>query len=291
VLVARRQVLARRQVAVVRRQVVGAGRSWGAGRMVRVTPAPRVLILGGTTEARDLAMRLAEGGIDVVSSLAGRVSNPRLPVGQVRVGGFGGAAELASWIGSHGIRLLIDATHPFAAIISRNAAAAAASSHIPLLALRRTAWVPGEGDRWHEVASLQEAALMLPEIGRRHFLTIGRQGVSAFVDVPDAWFLVRAVESPQEPTPPQMELLLDRGPYVRDGEIALMRAHRIDTVVTKNSGGRATAAKLGAARELGLPVVLVQRPETPQNVLEVFDVLSAVEWVDARVREELERMS
>jgi Precorrin-6x reductase CbiJ/CobK/CobB/CobQ-like glutamine amidotransferase domain len=121
----------------------------------------------------------------------------------VRVGGFGGAAELASWIRSNGIRLLIDATHPFAVNISRNAAAAAASSHVPLLALRRTAWDPREGDRWHEAASLQDAALMLPELGRRHFLTVGRQGVPVFVDVPDAWFLVRAVDPPPEPAPLQ----------------------------------------------------------------------------------------
>jgi precorrin-6A/cobalt-precorrin-6A reductase len=251
--------------------------------MVGVSPTPRVLILGGTNEARDLAARLDGWGIDVVSSLAGRVAQPRMPLGQVRVGGFGGATGLASWIGSHGIQLLIDATHPFAATISRNAAGAAASSHVPLLALRRTAWVPGEGERWHEVASLQEAALMLPELGRRHFLTVGRRGVSWFADVRDAWFLVRAVDPPQEPAPPQMELLLDRGPFSMDGEIALMRGHRIDTLVTKNSGGQATVAKLAAARELGLPVVMVQRPPTMHGVLEVADVPGAVAWVDVQL--------
>jgi len=245
---------------------------------------PRVLILGGTTEARGLAAGLVGGEIGVVSSLAGRVASPRLPAGEVRIGGFGGATGLASWIGSHGIRAVIDATHPFAAAISWNAAAAAAASHVPLLALRRTAWVRGVGDLWHETASLEDAALMLPDLGRRHFLTIGRQGVSSFAEVRDAWFLVRAVEPPEAPTPPQMELLLDRGPYSRQAEIALMHAHQVDTVVTKNSGGQATAAKLAAARALGLPVVMVQRPATPGGVLEVADVGSAVEWANAQVR-------
>jgi len=249
---------------------------------VRVTP--RVLILGGTTEARGLAARLVGGmGIDVVSSLAGRVASPCMPPGQVRVGGFGGPTGLASWIESHGIQALIDATHPFAATISRNAAAATAASHVPLLALRRPAWVAGEGDRWHEAASLEDAALMLPELGRRHFLTIGRQRVSSFADVSEAWFLVRCIDPPEEPAPPRMELLLDRGPFSLAAEIALMRSHRVDTVVTKNSGGEATAAKLTAARVLGLPVVMVQRPAPPEGVREVSDVDSAVEWVDAQI--------
>ena len=252
--------------------------------MVGVHVTPRVLILGGTSEARRLAERLVgRADVDVVSSLAGRVISPRMPAGQVRVGGFGGAAGLASWIDAHGIRAVIDATHPFAATISWNAAAATAS-HVPLLALRRTAWVPGEGDRWHDANSLEDAALMLPELGRRHFLTIGRQGVSSFADVVDAWFLVRSVDPPEEPTPQQMELLLDRGPYSLDAEIALMRGRRVGTVITKNSGGEATSAKLAGARELGLPVVMVRRPATPGGVPEVADVDSAVEWVDAQIR-------
>lgn len=246
---------------------------------------PRVLILGGTTEARGLAERLVgRADCDVISSLAGRVANPRLPTGQVRIGGFGGATGLASWMDREGIRAVIDATHPFAATMSWNAAAAAAASHVPLLALRRAAWVPGEDDQWHGVASLEDAARMLPDLGRRHFLTIGRQGVSCFADVRDAWFLVRSVDPPEEPTPPQMELLLDRGPYSMDAEIALMRARTVDTVITKNSGGEATAAKLAGARELGLPVVMLQRPATPVGVPEVSDVPGAVEWVDAQIR-------
>ena len=245
---------------------------------------PRVLILGGTTEARSLAGSLAgREDCDVVSSLAGRVASPRMPVGQVRVGGFGGASGLAAWIDAHGIRAVIDATHPFAAQISRNAAAAAAASHVPLLALRRKAWVPAEGDRWHEATSLEDAALMLPALGRRHFLTVGRQGVSSFAEVTDAWFLVRAVDPPAGPLPPRMELLLDRGPYMPDAELALMRDRGVDTLITKNSGGDGTAAKLLGARELGLPVVMVRRPATPAGVPEVAHVPAAAEWVAAQV--------
>lgn len=245
----------------------------------------RILILGGTTEARSLAEIL--GGrpdVEVVSSLAGRVASPVRPAGLVRVGGFSGATGLATWIQGHGIRAVIDATHPFAATISRNAAAAACASHVPLLALRRQAWVPAEGDQWHEAASLQDAALMLPGLGVRHFLTIGRQGVASFADVTGAWFLVRCVDPPAQPTPPRMELLLARGPYSLAAEIALMRDRRVDTVITKNSGGQATAAKLSGARELGLPVVMVQRPAIPAGVPEVADVPLAVDWVDAQLR-------
>jgi precorrin-6A/cobalt-precorrin-6A reductase len=252
---------------------------------VNLKPRARVLILGGTSEARALAdLLVGHAHLDVVSSLAGRVASPRMPAGQVRVGGFGGATGLASWIGAYGIRAVIDATHPFAATISWNAAAAAAASHVPLLALRREAWVPGDGDRWHEVASLEDAALMLPELGRRHFLTIGRQGVAAFADVSDAWFLIRCIDPPEDPTPPLMELVLDGAPYALDAEVALIRRHRIDTVITKNSGGEATRAKLSAAREVGLPVVMVQRPMGPEHVPEVVDVRGAAEWIDAQTR-------
>lgn len=246
--------------------------------------APRVLILGGTTEARRLAERLAaRTDVDIVSSLAGRVASAVMPQGRVRVGGFGGATGLSSWIEAHRIRAVIDATHPFAATISWNAATAAASSHVPLLALARAPWAPGEGDLWHEAASLEDAAVMLPELGRRHFLTIGRQGVSWFAEVKDAWFLVRCVDPPEQPMPRRMELLLDRGPYSLDAEIALMRGHRIDTVVTKNSGGASTGAKLTAARQLGLAVVMVRRPAAPSGVTEVTDIEDALGWVDIQI--------
>lgn len=246
--------------------------------------APRILILGGTSEARRLAERLtARTDVDIVSSLAGRVAGPRMPPGQVRVGGFGGATGLSSWMGAHGIGAVIDATHPFATTISWNAATAAASAHVPLLALRRASWVPGQGDVWHEASSLEEAARMLPELGRRHFLTVGRQGVSTFAEVKDAWFLVRCVDPPEQPTPPRMELLLDRGPYALDAEIALMRCRRIDTVITKNSGGASTGAKLTGARQLGLPVVMIRRPAAPRDVPEVSGIEDVLRWVDGHI--------
>lgn len=228
-----------------------------------------LLILGGTTEARRLAELLADApapGLRVTTSLAGRVAAPRLPPGEVRVGGFGGADGLAAWLREHAVDLLIDATHPFAGTISFNAARAAATAHVPLLALRRPGWTPAEGDTWHEAASLRDAARLLPRLGRRVFLTTGRMGLAAFADLDDLWFLVRSVDPPAAPHPARMETLLDRGPFTLDGEREVLRRHRIDVVVTKDSGGAATAPKLTAAREAGLPVVVVRRPAAPAGV-------------------------
>ncbi|WP_432058033.1 cobalt-precorrin-6A reductase [Streptomyces sp. bgisy022] len=228
-----------------------------------------LLILGGTTEARRLAELLADAptpGLRVTTSLAGRVAAPRLPPGEVRVGGFGGADGLAAWLREHAVDLLIDATHPFAGTISFNAARAAATAHVPLLALRRPGWTPVEGDTWHDAASLEEAARLLPGLGRRVFLTTGRMGLAAFAGLDGLWFLVRSVDAPGAPHPARMETLLDRGPFTLEGERAVLRRHRIDVVVTKDSGGAATAPKLTAAREAGLPVVVVRRPPAPDGV-------------------------
>ncbi|MFB8245274.1 cobalt-precorrin-6A reductase [Streptomyces sp. NPDC055952] len=241
-----------------------------------------VLILGGTTEARRLAELLAAGappGTRVTNSLAGRVAAPRLPPGEVRVGGFGGAEGLAAWLREHEVDALIDATHPFAGTISFHAARAAATAHVPLLALRRPGWVPVPGDDWHEAASLDEAAALLPALGRRVFLTTGRMGLAAFADLDGPWFLVRSVDPPAPPHPPRMEVLLDRGPFTLDGERALLRRHRIDVVVTKDSGGTATAPKLTAAREAGVPVVVVRRPPVPEDVPVVADAPAAAAWI------------
>ncbi|MDW4908003.1 cobalt-precorrin-6A reductase [Streptomyces sp. ADMS] len=231
-----------------------------------------VLILGGTAEARRLAELLAAGALPgrqalrVTNSLAGRVSTPRLPPGEVRVGGFGGAEGLARWLREHQVDMLIDATHPFAGTISFHAARAAAAAHVPLLALRRPGWVPVEGDDWHAAGSLAEAAALLPALGRRVFLTTGRLGLAAFAALDELWFLVRSVDAPEAPHPARLEVLLDRGPFTLDGERELLRRHRIDVVVTKDSGGPATAPKLTAAREVGLPVVVVRRPAVPEGV-------------------------
>ncbi|MGP3773016.1 cobalt-precorrin-6A reductase [Streptomyces sp. SDT5-1] len=241
---------------------------------------PHVLILGGTTEARRLADAL-HPRVRVTSSLAGRVAAPRLPAGEVRIGGFGGADGMAEWIREHAVGAVIDATHPFAETISFNAARAAATAHVPLLALRRPGWVPGEGDDWREVGSLVEAAEAVRGAGRV-FLTTGRMGLAAFAHVDDAHFLVRSVDAPEPPFPPRMEVLLDRGPFTLDGERAVLADHAIDVLVTKDSGGAATAPKLAAAREAGIPVVVVRRPPVPEGVPVATTVDDAVTWAHAQ---------
>ena len=223
-----------------------------------------VLILGGTGEARDLARRLVgRGGLRVVSSLAGRVSDPALPAGEVRIGGFGGTAGLAGWLTANNVTAVIDATHPFAQNMSSNAAAACARTGTPLLSLVRPPWTPGEHDVWHQAGSLEAAAGLLPSLGRRAFLTTGRQGLAAFAPLDQTWFLIRCVDPPAAPLPPAREVILARGPYDAEAERALMQAHRIDVLVTKNSGGAMTAGKLDAARELSIPVIMVRRPPLP----------------------------
>ncbi|MFJ4713020.1 cobalt-precorrin-6A reductase [Streptomyces sp. NPDC088785] len=242
---------------------------------------PHVLVLGGTTEARRLAGVLAgvpDGRLRVTSSLAGRVAAPRLPVGEVRVGGFGGVDGLVRWVRTHGVDAVVDATHPFAERISLNAARAAAVTGVPLLALRRPGWSARDGDDWREAGSLAEAARAVAGY-ERVFLTTGRQGLAAFADVTGAHFLVRAVDPPEPPFPPRMDVLLDRGPFTLDGERAILARHRIDVLVTKDSGGAATAPKLTAAREAGVPVVVVRRPPAPEGVPAAATVAEAAAWV------------
>jgi precorrin-6A/cobalt-precorrin-6A reductase len=243
--------------------------------------SPHVLVLGGTTEARELAADLAaRPEVRVTTSLAGRVSRPGALEGDVRIGGFGGAEGLGEWLREHRVDALVDATHPFASGITANAAQAAAATGVPVVVLRRPGWQPGPGDRWHSAASLTEAAALLPELGRRVFLTTGRLGLAAFADLRALHFLVRSVEAPQPPLPPDMEVLLARGPFTQDGEKTLLREHRIDVLVTKDSGGDATAAKLTAARDLGLAVVVVHRPPLPAGVTAVPDVAAALARLD-----------
>jgi len=239
-----------------------------------------VLILGGTAEARALAAALHADGIAVVSSLAGRVANPRLPVGEVRVGGFGGVDGLARWLTEHDVAAMVDATHPFARRISANAAQAAPAAGVPLLRLERPGWTPRPGDRWTWVDDLDAAARAIPGLGTRVLLTTGRQGLPAFAAV-DAWFLIRCVDPPDPPLPARHELLLDRGPYTSAGEGALIDRHVIDLVVTKDSGGALTVAKLDAARERGLPVIVVRRPPRP-GVPTVTSADAAAAWARAQ---------
>ncbi|MGW0828127.1 cobalt-precorrin-6A reductase [Streptomyces sp. NPDC002845] len=239
--------------------------------------SPHVLVLGGTTEARELAAELARRpDVRVTTSLAGRVSRPGALEGDVRIGGFGGAEGLAAWLREQRVDAVVDATHPFAAGITANAARAAAATGVRSVVLRRPGWSPGPGDVWHPVASLAEAAALLPSLGRHVFLTTGRLGLAAFAGLTRLRFLVRSVEVPEPPMPPHTQVLLARGPFTVADEKSLLREHRIDVLVTKDSGGDATAAKLAAARELGVPVVVVQRPPLPQGVTTAPDVPRAL---------------
>jgi len=243
----------------------------------------RILILGGTAEARDLAAQLTAAGVDLISSLAGRVREPRLPDGPVRVGGFGGADGLAAFLREEGITHLIDATHPFAAGITANAAHAAADAGVPRLMLCRPAWELDPD--WETVADIAAAAAAVREWpGESVFLTTGRRDLDAFTADSAHRFLVRTVDPPDgPPLPPSMTVILDRGPYTVEGESALLRAHHIGLLVTKNSGGPMTAAKLQAARDLGVQVVVVARPPLPPDSTVVATVPEAVAWVSAQI--------
>lgn len=244
-------------------------------------PPRTLLILGGTTEAAALARAVADagsGGIDVVTSLAGRLA-PRGDIpGRVRIGGFGGALGLARYIEEERIAAVIDATHPFAALISAHAAAACAEAGIPRLALVRPPWRPEPGDRWREVDDFAEAARLVSRIGRRAFLTTGPGGVAAFAGAADVWFLVRVFAPPASPLPlPRHAVIVARPPFTLDSERTLFARHRIDTLVTKQSGGP-TEAKLAAAREAGVNVIMVRRPPPPPGRV-VSSVAEALAWL------------
>ncbi len=236
----------------------------------------RVLLLGGTSEARALAKTL-HPRVDIVSSLAGRVPDPALPVGPVRIGGFGGVDGLRRWLRDEHIDAVVDATHPFAATMTAHAAQVCTEFGIPHLVLARPAWTPGDAI---VVASDVEAAeTVAMQRYSRVFLTTGRSGVKAFASS-DAWFLIRAVTAPDTALLPRHHrLLLSRGPYRYDDELALLREHRIDALVTKNSGGAMTRAKLDAAAALDIPVLMVARPPLPAEVTAVNTVEEAAEWV------------
>jgi precorrin-6A/cobalt-precorrin-6A reductase len=240
----------------------------------------RVLVLGGTGEARRLASALVEEGVEVLSSLAGRVADPVLPPGEVRIGGFGGAAGLTAWLQTHPVRAVVDATHPFAATMSASAAAAAEITGIPLLRVQRSGWTAEPGDDWRWVDSFEEAAAAVRGFDSV-FLSTGRTSLDAFAGL-TARCLVRSVDPPAPPLPERTVLVLARGPFTVDEELALMREHGVEAVVTKDSGGGMTAAKLTAARILEIPVVLVRRPPAPQGVPVVATVEEALAWLRGR---------
>lgn len=239
-----------------------------------------ILILGGTGEGIALADALhALPDVRVISSLAGRVANPKLPSGEVRVGGFGGVAGLTTYLRDNNIAAMIDATHPFARRMGWNAAEASAAAGIPLLRFARPAWVPQAGDAWTEVDDWHEAVAALRGSARRVFLALGRQELAPFTALTEIGFVIRAVEAPDAGIRfADAEIVLARGPFRLEDERDLLRSRRIDCIVCKNSGGSATDAKLQAARELGIRVIMQRRPLRP-DVPQVADIAAAIRWV------------
>jgi precorrin-6A/cobalt-precorrin-6A reductase len=244
-----------------------------------------VLILGGTAEASALAATLAgEPRVAALLSYAGRVAQPKAQPVPTRTGGFGGAEGLAGWLRGHGIGAVIDATHPFAARMSANAVAACAATGVPLVALERAPWVAGPGDRWQRVADLAEAAAMLAGWPRRVvFLAVGRLHLAAFAAAAHHRYLLRLVDPPDSPLPlPDCAVVVARGPFDLGGDLALMRAQGVEAVVAKNAGGAAARAKIDAARALGVPVVMVDRPAVPAR--ETRDSVGGVlDWLAHRI--------
>jgi precorrin-6A/cobalt-precorrin-6A reductase len=240
----------------------------------------RVLILGGTGEARELAAHSVRNGHDVTSSLAGRVRNPKLPVGPTRIGGFGGVAGLIRYLREDAVDAVVDATHPFAATITAHAVEACAAAAVPLLVLRRPGWTSQRGDDWRRLPDFDAAVAAVSELPEGCvFVTTGRGELEAFAADLVHDFLVRTVEPPCAALPRRMTLLLDRGPYTVPGETALMGRHSVDALVTKDSGGAMTIAKLIAARDRGIPVIMVDRPPLPNSVDAVDAPAAALEWL------------
>jgi precorrin-6A/cobalt-precorrin-6A reductase len=242
----------------------------------------KLLILGGTGDAMELAALATEiDQLTVISSLAGRTQQPILPVGEIRSGGFGGEQGLSVYLQTMAIDFLIDATHPFASKISWNAARAANICGIPRLLLERPAWPSVPGDRWLSVANHEAAAALLTNKFQRVFLTIGRQELHSYAHLTDIWFLMRSIDPPKNFIPPG-KLLLAKGPFDIDSERKLLTNYQIQAVVSKNSGGLATYAKIQAAKELEIPVVMISRPEMPESD-RTPNVLMAIDWLQAKL--------
>jgi precorrin-6A/cobalt-precorrin-6A reductase len=240
-----------------------------------------ILILGGTAEARQLASRLSQRhDLAITLSLAGRTAAPAEQSVPVRIGGFGGTDGLAGYLKAQRIDLLIDATHPYAAVMSAHAAEAAARGNVRLLALRRQPWTAVAGDRWEEVDTIEDAVLALGDAPRRAFLTVGRRDIVAFAAAPQHGYLIRSVDPIDPPLRvPSATYVTTRGPFSETDDRALMTAHHIDVVVAKNSGGDATYGKMAAARSLVIGVIMLRRPVLPA-VTAVETVQDAVEWLD-----------
>jgi precorrin-6A/cobalt-precorrin-6A reductase len=242
---------------------------------------PRLLILGGSTEARRLGERLVKrGGLDVTLSLAGRTTSPVPHAVPVRVGGFGGAAGLADYVVKERIDALIDATHPYANIISENAAAAARQTGVLFMILHRPPWIPIAGDRWIEVNDTGTAVHAIGQEPRRVFVALGRNNLAPFGGAPQHFYLFRSVDPVDPPLPlPHVTYVTARGPFSEADDRALMTAHEIDVVIAKNSGGDAAYGKIAAARALGIDVILLRRPPAPDTPA-VETAEDAIAWLD-----------
>ncbi len=239
----------------------------------------RILLLGGTTEANLLATAIAGAGLDAVYSYAGRTDAPMGQLIHMRVGGFGGVDGLIAYLRAENITHVIDATHPFAARMSMNAVVACKATGVPLVALERAPWVAGEGDLWTHVPDLATAADALGATARRVFLAIGRQHLDAFAGQPQHHYLVRLVDAPPSDLPlPKVRIIVARGPFTVAGDRGLMRDHGSQVVVAKNAGGKGAVAKIAAARELGLPVVMIGRPVIPARDV-VRNVAAVMDWL------------
>jgi len=241
----------------------------------------RILILGGTAEARQLAGRLAgRAGLEVTLSLAGRTVSPAAQPVPIRVGGFGGATGLVEYLVGERIDALIDATHPYANVISANAVEAARRGGVPLIALRRPPWIAVSGDRWIAVSDVREAVRAIGQTPRRVFVALGRNELKPLRDAPQHYYLIRSVDPVDPPLPlPHVGYVTGRGPFSEADDHALMTEHRIDVVVAKNSGGTATYGKIAAARVLGIDVIMLRRPAAP-DAAAVETIEDVIAWLD-----------
>ncbi|CUH98012.1 cobalt-precorrin-6A reductase [Leisingera aquaemixtae] len=239
----------------------------------------RILLLGGTTEASALAKTLAGAGMDAVFSYAGRTAHPVSQPLPTRVGGFGGIEGFAAYLEAENITHVVDATHPFAAQMSSNAVHACEAAGVPLCAFERPAWQAGEGDQWLHTDSIEEAVNALPDTPARVFLAIGKQNLAAFAAKPQHHYLLRLVDAPETPLPlPHTTVEIARGPFDAAGDTALMQRHATTHLVAKNAGGAGAAAKLTAARNLALPVIMIGRPEVPQRPV-MGSVAEVMAWL------------
>lgn len=241
----------------------------------------RVLLLGGTTEASALARALADGRVDAVFSYAGRTEAPLAQPLPTRIGGFGGAEGLAGYLRSEWITHIIDATHPFAIQMSRNAIAASAITGTPLIAFERAPWQAGPGDIWRSVPDVDTSVATLPDHPTRVFLAIGKQNLTAFAAKPQHHYLLRLVDVPTAPLPlPNAKAVIARGPFTQAEDLALLQNHRIELVIAKNAGGTGADAKLKAARTLAIPVIMIDRPCLPPRLV-ARDVAEVMGWLNS----------